>query len=80
MIRQNKQNFVESTIDQVLHDFIENAIDDDNFLKLTTDLIKELLPKIGLRLHFLENWMSTYGQQEVGNKSVSITSMFYFFV
>lgn len=44
----------------------ENAIDDDNISRLTPELIKELFPKIGLRLHFLDKWMATYGQH---NKS-----------
>ncbi|XP_039309196.1 uncharacterized protein LOC105204400 [Solenopsis invicta] len=48
---------VESDIIKILE---ENAITDDNFSELTPDLIKEMIPKIGLRMEFLKKWKAVF--------------------
>lgn len=40
--------------------FLENAITDENLSDLTPELIKEMIPKIGLRMEFLKKWMAVF--------------------
>lgn len=54
--------------------FLENAINDENFPDLTSELIKEMIPQIGLRIEFLKKWMK-FKPKETSNVSIQICTL-----
>ena len=47
-----------------MHLFTENCIDKDAIANLTSDLIKELIPQVGLRIKFNKKWQEHFKKIE----------------
>lgn len=47
-----------------MHLLTENCIDKDSIANLTSDLIKELIPQIGLRIKFSKKWQEHFNKVE----------------
>ncbi|XP_011884131.1 PREDICTED: uncharacterized protein LOC105571267 [Vollenhovia emeryi] len=62
---------VESSIIKILK---ENAITDENLLDLTPELIREMIPQIGLRLEFLKKWTAVFKKEKTRT-----VELFYYF-
>lgn len=51
---------------------LDNAISDDNFADLTEELIKELIPAIGLRIEFLKKWSAMVKPGQSADVSIGL--------
>lgn len=47
-----------------VHYFTDNGIDKDSIAHLTPDLMKELIPKVGLRIKFNKKWQQHFSKAE----------------
>ncbi|CAL1685105.1 unnamed protein product [Lasius platythorax] len=51
-------------LDILIKHFEENCIDKDSMANLTSDLIKELIPQVGLRIKFNKKWQEHFNKIE----------------
>ncbi|XP_029666681.1 uncharacterized protein LOC115237645 [Formica exsecta] len=63
-------------LDILIKHFEENCIDKDSIANLTSDLIKELIPQIGLRIKFSKKWQEHFNKvEDVTNKQNEDTNL-----
>lgn len=52
--------------------FLENVITDANLPELTPELIKEMIPQIGLRMEFLKKWTTEFKTEKMSHVNAHI--------
>jgi len=60
-----------------MHLFIENCINKDVIANLTSDLMKELIPQVGLRIKFNKKWQEHFKKiEDITNVGVHLSLNF----